>query len=114
MNDQPLRSDRKVDDVPSRTSAHGGEVEVDVVHLVVPAEGLPWRLVSRNLWFAKMGAGGYSVAWDFLRKDDWSALWSSGEKPFAHVDAFQLAPLVEDLKRWIHSTGGEIPQASRG
>ena len=116
-----VRSEDQVSSVPSRTSARGGAAEVDAAHLVVSAGGrvvaagrLGWACSARRVWTAEFADHRFYVCWDEVLQDDWGGLHAQPGRPFARMERSELAPLVEDLKRWIHSTGGEIPQASRG
>jgi hypothetical protein len=75
---------------------------------------LPWQQRGRYDWFARLGTESFYLAFDQSRKDDWCALRAHAGKPFAHVNGPELRELVEDLKVWIRSSGGEIPKAPEG
>jgi hypothetical protein len=72
---------------------------------------LDWQQHDGRNWSARLGTDQYHVAWDEARRNDWSALHAAQGKPFANIDGGELGQLVEDLKRWIITNGGEIPKA---
>ena len=70
-----------------------------------------WRVEGPRLWSAREGDDAIRVAWDFLLRDDWAVLRSTARRPFAHVPAAERGLIVEDLKRWLRSTGATVPEA---